>query len=256
MEYSVRVLTMAEIDAPGASVFWGGHYDRWDPLYFYMVVMQGDGKTIVINTGLPQPVDELNAHWEAWAGERCRARVSDEMKPQNALASIGLAPSQVDVVIITPMVAYATANIPLFDRAEIYLSKRGWLDYHAPELPYGVPRDHLIPPAVAVHLVTDAWPRLHLLGDEGEVLPGITTFWTGVHHRSSMAVKIHTSKGHVVAGDSFWYYEHIEKNIPIGLAESLEEAGIAYERIRHEADLLLPLYDPELLQRHPGGIIA
>ena len=49
---------------------------------------------------------------------------------------------------------------------------------------------------------------------------------------------------------------NIEENIPLGINESLEECLAAYNRIRREADIVVPLYDPEVLVRHPRGIIA
>lgn len=41
-----------------------------------------------------------------------------------------------------------------------------------------------------------------------------------------------------------------------GIAGSIEECHEAFEKIRREADILLPLYDPAVFDRHPGGIIA
>jgi hypothetical protein len=36
----------------------------------------------------------------------------------------------------------------------------------------------------------------------------------------------------------------------------LEETMKAYDRIRREAKILLPAYDPDVFKRHPGGVIA
>jgi hypothetical protein len=38
--------------------------------------------------------------------------------------------------------------------------------------------------------------------------------------------------------------------------ESYEECAIAYQKARRLGKLQVPLYDPEVLQRHPGGEIA
>ena len=71
-----------------------------------------------------------------------------------------------------------------------------------------------------------------------------------------MAVRVASEKGTVIIGDCFFTYDNLEKNIPIGWHENLREIYTAYARIRAEADIAVPLYDPEVLKRFPGGIIA
>jgi glyoxylase-like metal-dependent hydrolase (beta-lactamase superfamily II) len=164
-----------------------------------------------------------------------------------------LKPGDIDHVLITPLQAYATGNIPLFTNAEICLSKRGWIeDFQAPKYNMHIPRKLRIPDDVLHYLEITAPARLHLLEDEEEVLPGIRAFWTGVHHRSSMAYVIDTAKGPVVVSDCFFKYRNVESMIPLGIMESLEECMRAYERIRKEAGILLPLYDPLVPERLSG----
>jgi hypothetical protein len=67
-----------------------------------------------------------------------------------------------------------------------------------------------------------------------------------------MAYVIDSAKGRVLASDSFFKYENVEKMIPLGIMESLEECMQAYERIVKEADILLPLYDPRVPGRLAG----
>jgi hypothetical protein len=71
-----------------------------------------------------------------------------------------------------------------------------------------------------------------------------------------MAICVDTSKGRVVFSDSVFKYDNVEKNIPLGITQSLDECALAYERIRREADILVPAYEPEVFKRHPGGVIA
>ena len=56
--------------------------------------------------------------------------------------------------------------------------------------------------------------------------------------------------------DCFFKYANIEKMKPIGVAESLFEAARSYKRIRDQADVLVPPFDPELFHRHHDAIIA
>ncbi len=107
------------------------------------------------------------------------------------------------------------------------------------------------------YVMNEAFERIVLLDDEEqEVLPGIRSFFTGGHHRSSMAYIIETELGHVIVSDCFFKYDNIERRIPLGINESMEETLRSYDRIRKEASIVLPLYDPELFERHHGGKIV
>jgi hypothetical protein len=71
-----------------------------------------------------------------------------------------------------------------------------------------------------------------------------------------MAVCVDTPRGSVVASDSFFNYENVEQNAPLGIAESLEECIHSYAKIRKAGSILLPLYDPDVLKRYPSAKIA
>ncbi len=106
------------------------------------------------------------------------------------------------------------------------------------------------------YLEIEAPEKVRLLGDEDEVVPGVQCFWTGVHHRSSMAYSIETARGRVIVTDAAFHYGNLEQLHPLGILESMEECHVAYQRIRREAAITIPLYDPEALRRHPGGRVA
>lgn len=257
-QYSVRVLKMGQIDVPGPEVYWMSRWFDWETLYFYMVVIQGEGITAIINTGPPEDLTPLNTLWKKFAGERCQFRRTEQERPSAALGSIGLKPEDIQYVLITPLVSYTNANIALFPNVKkIFISRRGWIeDFFAPPHPVHVPRKIFIPDDVVIYLTTQVLDRVRLVENEDEILPGIRMFWVGVHHRSSMAVAIPTKKGQVVVSDCFFKYGNIEKNHPLGVQESMEECRLSYARIRREADITVPLYDPEVLERFPGGIIG
>jgi hypothetical protein len=105
-------------------------------------------------------------------------------------------------------------------------------------------------------MTIEAPEKLHLIEDEEEVLPGLRAYWVGTHHRSSMAYSIDTEKGRVVVTDACFKYGNIEDNRPLGVMESLPECMAAYNRIRAEAQIVIPLYDPLVLARFPDGRVA
>jgi glyoxylase-like metal-dependent hydrolase (beta-lactamase superfamily II) len=102
----------------------------------------------------------------------------------------------------------------------------------------------------------DGWEKLRLLDDEAEIVPGLRAFWAGVHHRSSMCYLVETAKGTVAISDCLFTYRNLEAGEPLGVQESLEEFHRTSARIKREADLFLPLYDPEVWRRHPGGRVT
>jgi hypothetical protein len=98
--------------------------------------------------------------------------------------------------------------------------------------------------------------KLRLLNDEDEIIAGLRAWWSGVHHRSSMAYAIDTAKGTVIVTDSFFKYGNVEEMIPLGIMESMEECFATYARLTREGTILVPIYDPEVLERFPSGIVA
>ncbi len=243
--------------APGYELFWMDGRAEGEPLALISLVIRAGEHVVLVNCGpdpstLPPPPagDPMLTKQhvlEVKAGEGL-----DE-----ALASAGTTVDEITHVIATPFQTYALGNILRFPNAQICLSRTGWIDFHAPrwrQHPHDK-RNSCIPEDVLVGLVTHAWPRLRLVEDE-EIVPGVDTFWTGTHHRASLAVKVMTTAGVAIASDAFMRVENITRRHPIGINESMEEALVAYDRIASEADILVPLYDPGVFARHPGGRIA
>jgi glyoxylase-like metal-dependent hydrolase (beta-lactamase superfamily II) len=256
MSYSLQVMKMAEAEVPGPEVFWMSHWEQWEQLFFYMVVAKGNGVTAIVNTGPPTDLTELNLAWKAFAGPRCQMKRAEIERPEQALARLGIDPAAVDFVLLTPLQAYTTANLPFFRNATICCSRRGWVEDIVARAPVlHVPRHLCISDSVLQYLLFDAKDRLRLLDDEEEVCPGVRAWWAGTHHRSSMVYSFVTSVGTVMTGDCAMKYANV-KGHPLGIAESIMEGETAYRRIRKEASIFLPLYDPEVLQRYPDGRIG
>ena len=56
--------------------------------------------------------------------------------------------------------------------------------------------------------------------------------------------------------DCVFTYRNLEAGEPLGVQESLEEFHRACARIKRESTLFIPLYEPEVWRRHPGGRVA
>jgi hypothetical protein len=242
---------------PGYEIYWMDLHAAPEPLVLVSLVIRAGNNVVLVNCG-PDPSQlppAPSGDPMATAQHVLESRPEEHL--ETALAVLDLTPADITHVICTPFQIYSLGNLLKLTNAEICLSRTGWIDFHAPRWKQH-PHDKrwsCIPEEVLVGLVTHAWPRVRLVGDE-EIVPGVETFWTGVHHRASLAVKIESAAGTIIAGDAFMRVENITRRHPIGINESMEEALIAYDRIAREADIIVPLYDPGVWDRHPGGRIA
>lgn len=256
MTYDVRVLKAGQTRIPGPELFWMSEWGQWYTIFFNVVLIRGEGRTVLVNTGAPDDLTPINETWERVLGEGARFERAEDERILPRLRSAGVAPEDVTHVIVTPFQLYSTAGIPLFPNAEICLSKRGWVHFHTTHNhPHDI-RWASFSREVLTHLVVDAWDRVRLLEDEDEVAPGVRTWWAGTHHRASLAVEVDTPQGTVVASDAFFHYANVEQGHILGINENMYEALETYERTRRGADHIVPLYDPEVFDRYPGGAIA
>lgn len=242
---------------PGFEIYWMDMQAKPEPLALVSLVIRTGEHVVLVNCG-PDPA-QLGPEpaGDPMLTEQHILESTPDEYLEVALGRLDLTPEEVTHVICTPFQIYSLGNLLQLPNAQICLSRTGWIDFHAPRWKQH-PHDKrwaCIPQDILVELVTDAWPRVRLVEDE-EIVPGVETFWTGVHHRASLAVKIRTSAGVVIAGDAFMRVDNITRRHPIGINESMEEALTAYERIANEADIIVPLYDPAVWDRHPGGRIA
>jgi glyoxylase-like metal-dependent hydrolase (beta-lactamase superfamily II) len=258
MKFSIQAFNAGTFWVPGPEVYWMEAWNQREEMNLLIYLVRGGGHTILINTGPPQDLTVINTAWRTFFGYPEAAIVrTDEQLPQNILRAQGLTPDDITMVLVTPLQAYATANIHMFRKATIGISRRGWIeDFQAPTYHLHVPRHLRIPPEVNNYLQNEGWEKVRLLDDEEEILPGLGVFWAGVHHRSSMAVSIDTERGKVILTDCFFKYGNIEAGRYLGVMESMIEADATWKRIRREADVFASIYDPEVFKRHPGGVLA
>lgn len=235
MSYQLDLVAAGKMVVPGPEVFWMKHFREDFDLILWVGILRKKERLILLNTGC--------------TAQTARQYSITDLPDGGVIGALGkrdILPEQVTDIVITPFQAYALDNVAAFPNATIHLSKRGWIDFHAPRWrkhPHDI-RERCIPPEILAYLVTDAWDRVHLLEDEDELDDELQVFWTGSHHRSSLAVQVRTAKGMVVLSDAMFYLENVKEMHPIGINESMEECLLAYERIDKVADIILPLYDP------------
>ncbi len=257
MTFSINVASLAHMPLPGPEVFWMQAWDEWFDATFLMVVARSDDHTVVVNTGPPDKLDDLNEGWRAFHPSGHVQMTRDESeRPGAILDRLGVNPAEVTHVVLSPAVIYTVGNLRMFPNAEYVISRRGWIeDIMAPPYTPHLPRDIFLPDDVLSFLLFEARERVRLVRD-GPIVPGLTVWDAGVHHRSSLAVCFDSAKGKVVASDAAMAYRNVEENIYLGIGESYPEAMATYARFREEADIFIPLYEDAVLKRHPDGVVA
>jgi glyoxylase-like metal-dependent hydrolase (beta-lactamase superfamily II) len=134
MKYSVRAFNAGTFWVPGPEVYWMEAWNQREGMNILIYLVQGGGQNILINTGPPQDLTIINQAWFEFFGypESQIVRTEDQL-PHSILRSQGLSPEDISLVLVTPLQAYATANIAMFRRATIAISRRGWIeDFQAP----------------------------------------------------------------------------------------------------------------------------
>ena len=120
MKYSVRAFNGGTFWVPGPEVYWMEAWNRREEMHALIYLVQGGGHNILINTGPPQDLTIINKAWLSFFGyPEAQIARTDAQLPQNILLSQGLTPDDISLVLVTPLQAYATANIPMFRNAKI-----------------------------------------------------------------------------------------------------------------------------------------
>lgn len=257
MTYSLRVLYGARQKSPSCVWYYIGKIGEWRDLYFYYWLIQGNGHVVLVDTGVPlnkpEDFDILNRSHQ-YVHEDCGHPREYVVEPQDALAKVGLTPADVTKVFITSTSSYATGNIELFTNADVYVSRLGWENVTKGDSMGLYESRVFFPKATLEYLQGPGKAKLHPVDGE-EILPGLRFWWTGVHHRGSMAVSVQTAKGKVNFADTAFVYENLEEKRPIGCLESMAEWNAVYPKLM-DADIVLPFHDSRLLEKHPEGRIA
>jgi hypothetical protein len=255
-DYRVELLPQGRGDIPGPELYWMRDFGEWYELCFQVVLIRGNDRVILVNTGPAEDLRPMNEQWAGFLGERAALRRGEGEFIIDSLQARGVEPADVTDIILTPLQLYTVSNVTRFPNATIWISKRGWVHFHTTHAHPHDDRDACLPPEVLQYLVGPAWPRVRLLEDEDEVAPGVRTWWAGTHHRASVCVEVDTAEGVAAISDAYFYAENVDTNHPIGINENMYEALACYERVRQTADIVLPLYDPKNLERYPDGVVS
>ncbi len=157
---------------------------------------------------------------------------------EDALATIGWSPEDVDMVIHTHLHNDHCENDCLCTNADVYVQKAELDFFHNPH-----PIDHRYYPDVldGVKIVT-------VQGDT-TIADGIEVMFTPGHTVGGQSVVVHTAKGKAIITGLCCNAENFPSSggiIPPGVHLDVIQAYESMKRIREAADIIIPLHDLEV----------
>jgi glyoxylase-like metal-dependent hydrolase (beta-lactamase superfamily II) len=212
-------------------------------------LIEGTERVTLIDTGLG-PIEEVEAMQRRYGIDFIATRADD----QDLVAGLGrhgVAPEDVEVVVLTHLHFDHVGNLELFGNARFVVQRD--------ELPQG-----LAPPPWATFYYPEDARRLHAIIDrldvidgDAEIEPGLRAIKLGGHTPGQMAMLVDTAIGRVcLASDAAYNYRNLELDWPNGSFWDLAAVVRGYARMRVEADIVVPNHDWRIRDRFPSGTIG
>jgi glyoxylase-like metal-dependent hydrolase (beta-lactamase superfamily II) len=249
--YEVRILNNGTWTAPGPVIF-SHPFGRREPVVivqnFFLLI--SDSNVALVDTGLDSPESYIGESEFSSLGAPPGRSTAELLREQ------GVAPEDVDTLILTHLHFDHYANARLFERARVVLNRREFMHVLDPASRRYAPRC-AFPREVFAWLADEAWDRLRLVEGETEVLPGVRTIETGGHSPGHQIVLVETSDGQVVIpGDEIYMYANLEEGIPIGYYYDFEKVTQAMDLLERFDAPVLPAHDPDVQRRFPSAVLT
>ena len=241
--YAIRYATLP--DFPVAELVAGADPGRKLDIAMMIWLVRGNGRNILVDCGFYH--DHFFQEW----------KVSDFIKPPEALKPLGLKPEDITDIVITHMHWDHSDGMDLFPNARIWIQKDE-LQYYAGEAWQAKDTHGGIDPEDVLMLVKlNTQGRVGLVnGDAQEILPGVICYTGGRHTYASQYVGVNTGAGTVVlASDNMYLYENLEKHVPIAATLDAVSNLRAQDRMKQLAarpEFIVPGHDPAVMTKFPS----
>ena len=242
--YEVIALKYAHHDRHSRENFLGEDpHDGPQALAYYVWVISGDGRTILVDTGF----DETMA----------QKRLRTITRPvADGLRALGVNASTIADIILTHLHYDHCGNYGAFPRARYHVQDT--------EVAYATGRDMCHPlmriPFEAedvVQLIRHVYAGRVVFHDgEDEIAPGVTVHKIGGHSKGLQCVRVTTRRGPVVlASDCCHLYPHYLQGRVYPVTYNVGEVLEGYRTLRRLAasdDHVVPGHDPAVLDLYPA----
>jgi glyoxylase-like metal-dependent hydrolase (beta-lactamase superfamily II) len=243
-QYEVYAIKYAHHARRASENFIGGDpHDGPMPLDYFVWLVRGDGRDIVVDTGFSA----------AAAAKRGR----DHLRcPAAALTLLGTDCSTVQHVVITHLHYDHVGNFDLFPAATLHLQDlemRYATGRHMSEQRHGGAYDV----EDVVGMVRRAYAgRVRFHEGDAEIFPGVSLHLIGGHTMGLQVVRVQTRRGWLVlASDASHFYANMEQQRPFPIVWSVDDMVEGYSRLLELAESpahIIPGHDPLVLERYPA----
>jgi glyoxylase-like metal-dependent hydrolase (beta-lactamase superfamily II) len=253
-QYEVYAIKYAHHARRASENFIGGDpHDGPMPLDYFVWLLRGEGREIVVDTGFSAPM----------AAKRGREHLRC---PTAGLGFLNIDSRKIKDVVITHLHYDHVGNFDLFPAATFHLQD---LEMH-----YATGR-HMAQPVFrgayeveeVVGMVRRAYAgRVRFHDGDAEIAPGISLHLIGGHTMGLQVVRVATRRGRVVlASDASHFYANMDEVRPFPIVYSVADMVEGYDRLRELAESpahIIPGHDPLVLERYPApsgalqGIVA
>lgn len=200
-------------------------------------LIEGQGKKkIIVDTSFESVERTLEVHGQTvWRNK--------EQEMPNIFKEINLKPEEVKIVIFTHLHYDHCGNNHLFPNAR-FIVQREELKYAFVPLP-GEETAYFSP---LVGEKPSFWgTKFEIIEGDEQVCDGVKVITVPGHTPGSQAVLVDTEDGvYCIAGDEVFFYENIEKNIPVGAISSRIDWFSSMDKMRKMSDHIIPCHEPEL----------
>jgi glyoxylase-like metal-dependent hydrolase (beta-lactamase superfamily II) len=241
--YAVRFATLANF--PASSLVAGADRSRRLDIAMMIWVLKGaDGRVAVVDTGFHR-----DQYFKQFT-------VRDFVNPSDAIAPLGLKPSDITDIFLTHMHWDHAGGIDLFPSARVWVQKDEY-DYYTGEAWQAARTHGGIDADDVVEIVkrNTQGKVTFVRGDDDTSLSGIQFGIGGRHTWQSQFVAVQTrTKVVVLASDNMYLYENLDAHLPIAQTLDATSNLRTQDRMRSlagEPRLLVPGHDAAVFDRFP-----
>jgi N-acyl homoserine lactone hydrolase len=237
-------MTLAEGQADTSFLCWGMTPGTtvWVPVTSYLIL--GGETPIVVDAGI-RDAAELQAN----SGMPFRTEPAHALTTN--LARHDLEPEDIGLLVLTHLHFDHSGLVDKFPNARL-LVQRDELQYAAAPMFPAVFYERVD----IGKLVEGLWSQVEVLVGDTEVAPGVRTVVTGGHSPGHQMVYVDVPSGQAVICGDVAYLEDpgVTQGIPPGYFVSLPDALAGLERVKRDADYVLPMHDAAVYDKYPDGV--
>jgi glyoxylase-like metal-dependent hydrolase (beta-lactamase superfamily II) len=225
--YTIHALAVGVNETDQGVMTYLRDYGKRIFLPIYAFYLDGGDRRILVDTGLAEFVAPPGAE------EACGFRF---LEFEEALATVGLAPEDIDVIVHTHLHNDHCENDSKCPNAEIYVQKAEYKFLLNPH-----PADHRYYPDILDGL------KVVVVEGDAEIADGVRVIFSPGHTVGGQSIAVNTAAGTAVITGFCCNAKNFPPKGPAiapGVHTDLLQAYDTVQRIRAMADILIPIHDP------------